>query len=90
VVKFTLFVKQISIVFQKTLPVPGHEYTSVMGIFLVAFGAIVGVSAFFRYRTVEKQLANTNYRPSTVLSTVLAIFILVIGSLLVLYLWHSI
>ncbi len=90
VVKFTLFVKQISIVLQKTLPVPGHGYTSAMGIFLVAFGAVVGLLAYFRYRTVDKQLANTNYRPSTLLSTVLAVCILVIGILLVLYLLNSI
>src|ERR1017187_8334490 len=73
VVKFTLFVKQISIVLQKPLPAPGHGYTSIIGIFLVGFGAMVSLLAFFRYRTIEKQLVNINYRPSTFLSTLLAV-----------------
>ena len=90
VVKFTLFVKQISLVLQKPLPVPGHGYTSVLGIFLVGFGAIVGLLAFFRYRTIEKQLVHADYHPSTFLSTILAVCILIIGVFLVVYLLHSV
>lgn len=90
VVKFTLFVKQISIVLQKPLPAPGHGYTSIIGIFLVGFGAMVSLLAFFRYRTIEKQLVNINYRPSTFLSTLLAVCILITGLFLVIYLLYSI
>jgi putative membrane protein len=90
VVKFTLFVKQISLMLQKPLPAPAHGYTSIMGIFLVGFGALTGVLAFFRYRTIEKQLVNSNYHPSTKLSSVLTVCILIIGVFLVLYLLRSI
>ena len=90
VVKFTLFVKQISIVLQKPLPVSEHGYSSIMGIFLVGFGAIIGLMAFFRYRSVEKQLVNINYHPSAFLSTLLTVIILFIGVFLVIYLLHSI
>jgi uncharacterized membrane protein YidH (DUF202 family) len=90
VVKFTLFVRQISIVLQKSPTDSGHGYSSIIGIFLVAFGAIVGLLAYTRYLKVEKELVNTNYKPSILLSNVLAICILFVGILLVLYLLQSI
>jgi putative membrane protein len=89
VVKFTLFVKQISIVLQKPLISPGHGYSNIMGIFLVAFGAILGLLAFYRYKTIDKQLRDKSYHPSTFLSTMLIACILLMGILLVLYLIQS-
>jgi putative membrane protein len=90
VVKFTLFVKQLSIVLQKPMPVQSHGYSAVIGILLVGFGSLIGLLAYLRYRTVDKQLVNVNYRPSAFLSTLLAIYIIVIGIFLVIYLLHSI
>jgi len=90
VVKFTLFVRQLSLVLNK--PVPGNEngYSSVIGIVLVGFGALIGLLSFYRYKTIEKQLSNTNYRPSDTLTTLLAVSILAIGILLVIYILQSI
>lgn len=90
VVKFNLFIKQISIVLQKQIAVDGHGYSAILGIFLVGFGALVGLLSFLRYKLTEKQLADASYRPSSLLSTVLAMSILVVGILLVVYLVHSV
>jgi putative membrane protein len=90
VVKFTLFVKQLSIVLQKPLPVQSHGYSAAIGILLVGFGSLTGLLAFLRYRTVGKQLININYRPSTFLTTLLAICILVFGLFLLIYLFRSV
>ena len=90
VVKFTLFVKQISLALQRPLPVPSHGYSSVIGIFLVGFGALLSLLAFLRYKLTGMQLEDASYKPSTVLTTILVTSILLIGCLLVVYLIHSV
>jgi putative membrane protein len=90
VVKFNLFIKQIAIVLQKQIAIDGHGYSAVLGIFLVGFGALVGLLAFLRYKLTEKQLTDATYKPSALLSTMLAVSIVVVGILLVVYLVHSV
>ena len=90
VVKFTLFVKQISLLVQKPLSVPGHGYASMIGIFLVALGAVIALLSFLQFKRVERQLLNVSYRPSTLLSTTLTVSIILVGILLVAYLIYSI
>jgi putative membrane protein len=90
VVKFTLFVRQISLVLQKPMPIKSHGYSSAIGILLVAFGALIGLMAYLRYRLITKQLLNKNYEPSTLLSTLVAVSIVLIGILLTIYLILSV
>ena len=89
VVKFSIFVRQISIAVDRTLAVPSHGYSSVMGVGLVAFGAIIGMLSFFRYRKIEKQISDPDYKPSGILINLLAAAILLIGIFLVMYLLRS-
>ena len=86
VVKFTLFVKQLSLVLQKPLPAPSHGYSTAIGILLVGFGSLLNLWSFLRYRTTTKQLQDAGYKPSNLLTTVLIAFILLAGVLLVWYL----
>jgi putative membrane protein len=90
VVKFTLFVKQISLVLQKPIASPGHGYSTVMGIFLVGFGALLSLLAFLRYRITDKRLKDSAFVPSILLTTVVTITIILMGVFLVIYLIHSI
>jgi uncharacterized membrane protein YidH (DUF202 family) len=90
VVKFSIFVRQISIVVERTVPATSHGYSSVMGISLVAFGALIGVLSFYRYRKIEKQISNPEYKPSGILINLLAVSILLIGIFLVVYLLQSV
>ena len=89
VVKFTLFVKQLAYLLHQNEPVQ-KGYSGMIGIALVAFGAIIGLFAFFRYLHVEKQLQQGYFRSSKILSIILAVFIFLIGAGLVAYLVNSI
>ena len=90
VVKFTLFVKQLSLVLQRPILPPGRGYSSVLGISLVGFGVLVGLLAYLRYKKTDRLLADSSYRPSTLLSTILTACILLIGVFLVIYLILSV
>jgi putative membrane protein len=91
--KFSLFIKQVSYFLgtsniDKTVP-PSQEYSSILGIFLVGLGALMGVLAFIRYKRVEKQIDEDTYQPSLILDMLLAATILAIGIFFVIYLIYS-
>jgi len=91
--KFALFLKQMSIIFEKSttgniLP-PSHGYSAGIGIFLVALGTILVLLAFVRYKKVERQIDSDTFQTSSILDIILTISILAIGIFLVIYLIHS-
>lgn len=90
VVKFSLFVKQIGVVFQTKINAPSQGYSAIIGIVLVAMGMLSILFSFFQYRKVDKQLRTGTYQPSTVLTTVLTAVILLISIILIAYLLQSI
>ena len=49
----------------------------------------MGVLAYVRYKSVQRQIDEDTYSPSPVLSVLLALSVLVIGVFLLLYLVHS-
>ncbi|MEP7197809.1 MAG: DUF202 domain-containing protein [Saprospiraceae bacterium] len=87
VVKFSLFIKQISLLLGKTtiLP-PQHGYSSMIGILLVVVGAIVLLFSYIKYKQTEKQLNNEAFKSSSKLIFSLTIIIFTISILLILYL----
>jgi len=87
VVKFALFIKQISLVLTtKQTVLPGKGYSTQIGILLVAVGAFMAFYSWLRYRITKKQLINKAYKPSALPALFLTIGIVVIGVLLVIYL----
>jgi len=86
VVKFSLFVKQISLLLGKDSTIPQHGYSSVIGIFLVAVGAVVLILSYVKYKRTEKQLLNESFQSSSTFILSLTIIILIISLLLILYL----
>jgi putative membrane protein len=86
VVKFSLFIKQISLLLGKNSTIPQHGYSSLIGIFLVAIGAIILVLSYLKYKRTEKQLSTGSFQPSSALILTLTIAILIISILLILYL----
>jgi putative membrane protein len=90
VVKFSLFVRQLSILLHKDLVLPQNQYSSIIGIFIVAFGALLGLFSYFRFVNVQKQLDNNNFHPSKVLTAILAVFVFLLGIAMVAYLVHSV
>jgi len=90
VVKFSLFLRQLSFFFQKDMVMPEHRgYSSVIGISLVSVGAIVLILAYAKFKQTEKQLSREAYKPSSRLILSLTIIILIISMLLILYLFEN-
>jgi uncharacterized membrane protein YidH (DUF202 family) len=92
--KFALFMKQMAIILGKStigeaLP-PSHGYSSIVGIFLVGLGALMGALAFIRYKKVEKQIDEDTWQPSSILDALLTLSVLAVGIFLVVYLIYSI
>jgi uncharacterized membrane protein YidH (DUF202 family) len=87
--KFSLFVKQMAYYLGKEAAPPPQGYSSLVGIFLVGLGVVMGVLAFIRYKKVERQIDDDTYKPSPILSVLLFLSVLAIGIFLVLYLIHS-
>ncbi|MBI5074781.1 MAG: DUF202 domain-containing protein [Nitrospirae bacterium] len=97
--KFGLFVRQFSYFLsqadiahkaglQSAVSQP-QGYSSILGILLVGFGAVMGVLAFIRYKKVAKQIDDDTYQPSRILDVMLMLSLLIIGAFLVIYLMHS-
>ena len=89
VVKFALFVKQIAMLLgenTKQLPLPAKSYSAVLGIALVAIGTLMALLSYLRFKRNEKQLNENRYVPSSTLSLLFTLAIILVGILLVLYL----
>ncbi len=86
--RFSLFVRQMTAYMGKTAP-PHPSYSAAIGLVLVAIGALMGLLAFFRFRSVARQIDQDSYSPSPVLYALLTLTVLAIASFLILYLYHS-
>jgi putative membrane protein len=90
VVKFSLFLKQISIILGKGVVDQSKGYSSVAGIVLVIVGVIVSLLSYIKYKKTEKQLDAGYYKHSSLLITILTAFIFVVSVFLIIYLIRSI
>ena len=90
VVKFSLFVKQISMILGKENIIHSKGYSGILGIVLVAVGTVTAVLSYVRYINSEKQINEGYYKHSSLLITVLTAFIFLVSVLLIVYLVNSI
>ncbi len=91
IVKFALFVRQFTYIIEpKDATTIGKGYSALIGIIMVAVGAIIAILAYVRYRNIQKQLKNSTFFPSRWLSVFLTIGIVIASILLVIYLWPNI
>jgi putative membrane protein len=90
IVKFALFIRQVSIALGNKVSAPSKGYSAIIGVIMVALGAILATLAYMRYLHIEKQLNNSSYFPSKLLSLLLTVSILAGSVLLVLYLLPNI
>jgi len=91
--KFAFFIKHISLFLGKSVV---HEpatssvgYSSIFGIVLVAFGALMGVLAFIRYKKVEREIDEDTYRPSLLLDILLTLLVIGMGAFFVVYMIYN-
>jgi len=89
VVKFSLFVKQISLLLGRADMIQNRGYSAIVGIVLVAVGTVTSILSYLRYKQTEKQLNEGSYNHSSLLLTVLTAFIFLISVLLIAYLIES-
>jgi uncharacterized membrane protein YidH (DUF202 family) len=68
----------------------GKGHSGTVGIVMVIFGAVIAFLSYLRYRNIERQLNNSQYFPSPVLSAIVAISIVIASILLVIYLLPSV
>lgn len=90
IVKFALFIRQISVVLGSKMANTSKGYSAIIGVIMVALGAIMAILAFFRYLNIEKQLNTNSFFPSKWLTALVTLSIVFGSILLVLYLLPNI
>lgn len=86
IVKFALFIRQISAALGEKIVMPGKGYSAIVGVVMVALGAVMATLAYIRYNSIRKQLRQNAYYPSQGLSFLVTLSLVVGSILLVLYL----
>lgn len=89
VVKFALFVKQISIMLGEEHIVPSRGYSGIIGIVLVVMGTLTTILSYISYKRTEKQINEGNYAHSSIMITILTAFLIIISIILTAYLLYS-
>jgi putative membrane protein len=86
VVKFSLFIREISLVLGKNLKVPQYGYSAPIGILLVAVGALCLLLSLFRYHKAARQIDSGTFHYSPVLLFIIVGFVFLAGIALMIYL----
>jgi putative membrane protein len=89
IVKFALFLKEISLLIGEQVNPESQGFSAVIGVVIVAFGVVISPFAFYQYKKVEKQINKQNYKSTSFLSAVLTFSIVAGGTLLILHLMSS-
>ncbi|MGZ3864227.1 MAG: YidH family protein [Bacteroidia bacterium] len=84
VVKFSLFLKQLTFLFGAKINYKG--ISPIIGILLVVAGILLLFFSFIRFKRVEKLLNTQSFRPQTQITSFLVVTLLLISILLVVYL----
>jgi len=90
--KFSFFIREITFFLSKTqMPEPSStRYSSMLGISLIAIGALLCVFAFLKFKKTEKEIREgTVYRSPLWLNRLLALLVFFIGVILIVYLITS-
>ena len=86
VVKFSLFVKQISILLGKDTSLHSTKYSGFLGTSFVILGLVVTILSYLRYQHSKKQLEKGIYQQSSLLIKLITLFIFLVSLFLIIYL----
>lgn len=86
VVKFSLFIRQISAALGEKAQIHPTGYSPVIGVLLVGLGALATLFAYIRYSNTKKQLEQGHYYHSSVLIKIVTAIIFLASILLMIYL----
>lgn len=91
VVKFSMFIKQITLMLGGNTPHHIQQgYSSLIGIILVALGSLTALMAFLNYKKIEKQIDQEQYYSTNPLITILTSGLILVSALLIWYLIDNI
>lgn len=86
VVKFSLFIRQLSLMLGENIRLPQSNYSAPVGIVLVAAGGLCLLLALFRYYKISKQIDTGTFHRAPALLYGMVVFILLAGIALLIYL----
>jgi putative membrane protein len=89
VVKFSLFIKQLSAILGKEVIVHQQGHSAAAGIILVALGSLTTILSYVRYNQTEKKLTSGVYQQTSLLIGMMTILIFAISLFLIYYLVES-
>lgn len=89
VVKFSLFVKQISLALGKPNTVHQYGYSAPIGILMVITGALSLLLSLLRYKKTERQISTNSYQHSSAFLYVLVLTLMIASIFLIAYLVES-
>ncbi|SFK72879.1 YidH family protein [Proteiniphilum acetatigenes] len=89
-VKFSMFIRQISFIVEDQASPSQGSHSGIIGVILVAIGALTAVMAYANYKKIEKQLESNSYSNSNQLTTYLTVGMVIISIILIWYLAKSI
>ena len=90
IVKFALFIRQVSLAFGNKVSLSSTGYSSIIGVIMVALGALMAILAYARFSNIQKQLSNGEFFPAKGLYVLITLSIIIASILLVLYLLPNI
>lgn len=90
IVKFAVFIRQVSIVLGEKAPVISKGYSAQIGVVMVALGALVSALAYFSFLRNKKQISSATYQPNSTLNLIVTIALIVASILLILFLMPNI
>ncbi|GEM63501.1 membrane protein [Sphingobacterium faecium NBRC 15299] len=90
VVKFSLFVKQVSLILHNQQHTIQKGYSAAIGVTLVALGAMTALFAYLNYKKVEKEIDKDTYGSSNPLIVFATFGLILVSALLIWYLIDSI
>jgi putative membrane protein len=89
VVKFSLFVRQLSLAVTGHAITPPTGFSGLIGLCLVAVGALTALIGYLRFNRIEKQLLSGAFYPQSRLLMVLTVGVIFASLLLLYYLLPS-
>lgn len=90
VVKFSLFVKQVSLILHNQQHTIQKGYSAAVGVTLVALGAMTALFAYLNYKKVEKEIDRDTYGSANPLIVFATFGLILVSALLIWYLIDSI
>lgn len=88
IVKFTFFLKQISLVLDSYIML-SNKFSSKIGVTMIAIGILMSVSALWQFKRNQKQINDDVFISSSLLSLIITLIILIGGVIMIAYLLTS-